>query len=409
MREILRKDFLYKVGALVIAILLWFYVTNLQNPVIEKVIAGVSVEYTGLAEGLVLDSHTETVEVRVKGPDTIINPLTAKDLKIQVNLSGTGSGEAVLPLEQHLVKVPEGAEVVSTKPQNIQVYIDSVKEKQLPVYVEYTNTVAEDYSSFEANMTPSLVVVRGGSRLLENLESARVTVDLNNATENLELSLPVQLIDKSGKIASAGNLQISPDKIQVFVPVVKNTPTKTVIIKPVIIGKPLDGYVVTRTVVEPETMKITGAAEKIDSIDHILTMPIDVSGLYANKTFLATLEMPEGVTSLFQSMVKVLVQIEEAPITKTFTDVGIRLGNKPAGLKAVLSHEKVSVTVKGARADIEKLSVNSIQAKVDLQGVDPNRGKEENITYEVKVTLPDNIQLVKVEPGTVNIKLTPET
>lgn len=398
MQELFKKDMIYKVTAILLSLVLWFYVTTLQNPVIEKTITGVTVNYTGLKEGLVMGEHSQAVDVKVKGPNSSVNLLTAKDIKVNVDLTQAKMGESSLPLDQDQVTVPAGVEVINTKPQSIHVFVDAIKEKQLPVKVEYLNAVTQGYTSYEPVVTPSIVVVRGATQLLANLEVARITVDLNKATANLVLSLPVQLLAKEDKPASHTNLEISPDKLQVFVPVVENTPTKTVIIKPILIGKPKDGFVVSRTVVEPETMKITGPADKIERIDQIITRPIDISGLQENMIIQASLETPEGVNLLYQPTAKVMVQIEEAPVTKTFTGIAITMENQPVGLKTVLNKDKVDVTVKGPRDEMAKLVESDIHALVDLNGL-----KEGTHKQEVKIALPINVQVVKVESSTVDI------
>lgn len=409
MRDFFRKNMGYKASALILALLIWFYVT--QNPVQEKTINGVAIGYTGLQAGLVVSEFTETAEIKVQGVDKIVDSLKAQDLKISIDLSKALAGETIIPLGSDMVTAPEGVEIISTKPQSIQVSIDTLKEKQLPVKVEYANKVAVGFSSFEPITTPSIVVVRGASQVLENLETARVTVDLNNATNNLELALPIQLLDKGNKVVSMDNLQISPDKVQVFVPVVREMPTKTVIIKPVLAGTPQEGYVVARTVVEPETIKLSGSTERLDQLDQILTRPIDITGMGVNKTYQTSLEIPEGVNVLYQSMVKVTVQLNEAPITRTFEEVNVTVENQPPNVQTNLSPGKVNVTVKGPRAIIEQLLMADIRVVIDLNEVNPETVKEEGISREVRVILPGtgNIQLVEVEPSTVKISFSPMT
>jgi len=397
MQELLKKDIIYKITAICLALLLWFYVTNLQNPVIEKNVQ-VPVNYIGLKEGLVMGERTQNVEVKVRGPHSSVNLLAAKDIKVNVDLTQVKIGESNIPVDQ--VTVPKGVEVISTKPQSIHLNIDAIKEKQLSVVVEYLNTVAQGYSSYESVVTPSIVVVRGANQLLASLEAAKVTVDLNKATSNLVLSLPVQLTDKSNNPVSLTNLEVSPDKLQVFVPVVQNTPTKTVIIKPVTIGRPKEGYEVSRMIVEPETMKITGPADKIERVDQILTRPIDVTGMQENMIVQAGLEAPEGVNLLYQPTAKVLIQIEAAPTTQTFTNVPITVQNGQAGLRALLSKDSVDVTVKGSQTEMSTLTQADVRALVDLSGLIQGTYRQ-----EVKIDLPANIQVVKVEPSTVDITL----
>lgn len=405
MRDIFTKNIGYKITALILALLFWFY----QNPMLEKTITGVAVGYTGLQEGLVVVDFTETADIRVQGAAKIIDPLKAQDLKVSIDLSQALEGETVIPLGTGTVTAPEGVEVIGTKPKNIQFFIDTLKERQLPVKVEYANKVAPGYSSFEPIITPSIIVVRGASQVLDKIETARVTVDLNNATDNLELALPIQLLDTEGKIVPLDKLQVSPDKVQVFVPVVRDMPTKTVIIKPVLVGTPQDGYVVARTVVEPDTMKISGSTEKLDQLDHILTRPIDITGINMNRTYQTGLDAPEGVSVLYHSMVKVTVQLDETPVTRKFEDVTLILENQPSGVQANLNPGKVNVTVKGPRAVIENLLMADIRAVIDLKGIDLETVQEEGITKEVRVILPStgNIQLMEVEPSTVEITFSP--
>lgn len=400
MQELLKKDLLFKIAAVFLALLLWFYVTNLQNPILEKTITGVQVNYGGLQEGLVLGERTQTVEVKVRGPHSAVNLLTAKDIKVNADLSKVQLGESSLPVDQ--VTVPTGVEVLATKPQSFHIYVDAIKEKQVPVKVEYLNSVSKGYTSYDAVISPSIVVVRGANQLLSNVENARVTVDLNQAATNLALSLPVQLIDKESKPVSHENMEVSPDKIQVFVPVVENTPTKTVVIKPIVTGSPREGFVVTRVVVEPETMKITGPAEIIDKIDQINTRTIDVTGRQENMIEQVGLDTPQGVSLLYQPTAKVLIQIEEAPQTKTFTDIPITLELELPEERIVLNNSMVAVTVKGSRADIENLKAEDIHALVDLKGLNEGTYKQ-----EVKIDLPANIQVVKVEPSTAEIVIKP--
>jgi len=397
LQELLKKDIVFKVAAVCLALLLWFYVTNLQNPVIEKTIS-VPVNYIGLKEGLVMSQRVPNVEVKVRGPNSSVSLLSAKDIKVTIDLTEVKIGESDIPVDQ--VTVPKGIEVISTKPQSIHIFVDAIKEKQLPVTVEYINSVAQGYSSYEPVITPSLVVVRGANQILAGLETAKVTVDLNNAASNLVLSLPVQILGKDKNPVPLENLEVSPDKLQVFVPIVKNTPTKTVIIKPVTTGKPKDGFVVARLVSEPETMKITGPADIIENIDQILTRPIDLSGLEQSTVVQTGLDIPEGVSLLYSATAKVLIQIEEAPITKTFEELPITVENQPSGYKAELSRDKVKVIVKGPREQINNLSESSVRALVDLRGLETGTYKQ-----EIKMALPTDIQVVNVEPSTVEVTL----
>lgn len=399
MHELIRKDLVYKITAVFLALLLWFYVTSLQNPTTEKSVT-VPVAYNGLKEGLITGNKTPSVDVRIKGPRSVINPLAAKDITAWVDLSQAKIGEHSFPVQ---LTLPAGVELVNYT-SNVSLLIDAILEKQLPILVKTVNEVAQGYSSFEPVLTPSRVVIRGAQQLLETVDSVQVTVDLNMTTDNLMLNLPVNIIDKSGNYVPAGTLEINPKTIQVFVPVIQNVPTKTVPIKPTLIGQPKEDWRVARVVLEPETVKISGPFEKLNNVDHVVTQPIDITGIEQNLVTQAALTTPEGVSLLYGPVVKVLIQLEEAPITKTFTELPVSVENQPAGTQVKLNPQKISATIQGSKKEMEALRAKDIKAVVDLKGLE--NGVQQ---VEVRIILPDILQVVKVEPGTLEATIAPET
>ncbi len=399
MQELLKKDLIYKIVSVLLAFLLWFFVTNLQNPTTDKLFS-VPITFINLQDGLVTGEKPENVEIRLKGPHSIINGLTANDIKATVDFGQAQIGESNFQVK---VQPPSGVEILSYEPTSITLDIDAITEKQLSLEVKKVNSVAEGYSSYEPELNTSRVVVRGPRQLLEQLETAQVVADLNQASDNLVLNLPVNIINKAGDVVPTNNLEVTPLTVQVYVPVIENIPTKTVSIRPSIIGNPKDDWQVARIILEPETVKITGPYERIMEIDHVQTQPINIAGIQENLTVQVALTPPEGVGLLYEPVVKVLVQIEEAPVTKTIPDVPIRIDNKPEGMNAVSTLEKVKVTVRGPRQEFEALKEGDIKAFVDVKDLKPG-------TYQldVKISLKDNLQVQEVDPGKVEVKITKE-
>lgn len=395
MYQLLKKDVLYKGTAVLIAVLLYFYVTNLQNPVIDKNIT-VPIVYNNLKDGLVLGERPNNVEIKVKGPHSLVNPLVANDFKALVDLGQAKVGESTFPIH---ISMPTGVDLVNIKFQSVNLFIDSIQDRQISVQARIVNTAAQGYSSFEPVLTPSIVVVRGALQQLSNLENAQVIIDLNKATENLTLNLPVELVDKNGTLVTS-SVDVNPKTIQVFVPVIQNIPTKTVSIKPVITGKPRDGWAVSRVVIEPETIKITGSYEKLMNVDQINTKEIDISNLQDNLITQVALENPEGVELLYSPSVKVLVQVEETPLSKLYTDIPISIENLPEGTKAILSKEKVDLTLKGSHQNFNGLEKDSIKVLVDLKDMVTGTHKA-----ELKIVIPKDFQVSQVEPSTVDVTI----
>ncbi len=400
MHELIKRDIAYKAVAVLLAVLLWFYVTNLQNPTIEKSLTGVPVSYYGLKEGLVIGDRPQNIEVRVKGPHSLINPLVSKDIKASVDLTQAKMGEGNFLVQ---VTLPAGVELVSYNPRSINLRVDAIQERQLGVQVKIENTVAQGYSSFEPVLTPSRVVVKGPQQLLANLDSARVTVDLNQATGNLNLNVPVNIVDKGGNLVQSHSLDINPKSIQVFIPVIKNSPTKTVPVKPVLSGKPAEGFQVARIILEPETVKITGPYDKLNLVDQVSTQPIDISGIQQNLVTQVSLSSPEGISLLYDPTVKVLIQVETAPVSKQFHEITVDKQNQQAGTKVTLNPGKISLMVRGSKEEIAKLKAEDIKALVDLAGLAPGTHQ-----LEVKVDISSNLQVLKVDPSKIEATISRE-
>lgn len=395
MYEMLRKNIPYKLLAIVLAILLWFYVTNLKNPTIEKPLT-VPVSYYNLREGLVLENLPEDVEVRVRGPHSIVNFLTSKDIKVSVDLAKAKLGEDDYFVE---VVLPSGAELVLTKPASVRLSIDEIQEKQLPIKVVTTGTVASGYSSFEPVLEPSTVLVKGARRLLEKLETAQVTVDVNQQKDNVDLNPTVTLLTKNGENVS-NKFTISPKNIQVFVPVTENKPNKTVSIKPILKGEPGEGFRVARVILDPETVKITGPYDILSQINQVVTAPIDITGIVENSATQVALVPPEGASLLYDPVVKVLVQVETAPVTKNISDLPVTVIKLKEGNKAVIKPEKVNLTLKGSKEEMAALDLSAVKVYVDLDGL--GHGTH---NLGVKVNIPNSLEVLKIEPSTVEVKI----
>lgn len=397
MYEFLKKDLIYKIAALFLAILLWFFVTNLKNPVDERTIS-VPLSYHGLKEGLVIGEKPDHLDVRLRGIRSLLNPLTEKDIKATVDLSEAKLGES-----SYLVNVttPPGIELVQIKQgYTVLLKVDAILMRQLAIQVEVLGSVADGYSSYDPVVTPSTIVVRGAKQILDRLETAQVTIDLNQAKDNLVLNPPVNLLDTDKNPVSPGNLEISPATVQVFVPVIQNIPTKTVPIKPELVGTPKEQWRVARVVLEPETVKITGPYEKLAAIDHVLTQPIDTQGIEQNLATQVGLVPPEGVSLLYEPAVKVVVHLEEAPIAKIIEGVVIEAQNQPEGVTVEINPHAVNITVQGSRKIIDTLTPENLKGVVDLKDLTPG-------TYQLEAMIkaPSDVQVTKVTPNMIDVAI----
>jgi len=395
MGDMWKDNLIYKIIAVLLAILLWLYVTADQNPPLEKTL-NLSVNYENLREDLTLTSKINVVNVKIRGDQKLINSLGLKDFKAVVDLSQVRMGEQMVPVK---IENSLGVEIVDVYPKEVMINVDKIAEKQVPVTVALLGQTAHGYSSFKASVKPSQVVIRGPENVLQTLEEARADVNLNFAQSNLVLNLPVKVQDKWGNWYGSDSLTIIPNTVEVFIPVVQDTPSKTVPVKPVFEGKPAPGYQVARILVEPETVKILGQFNKLDTIDRVQTLPVILNDIKENIVQEVDLSIPSGVTLLYGTKVKVIIQVEESAVQKSF-DVPVKVHNTKNSQKVTLAAETVKVKVEGKKDIIDKLTAQDIKAYVDVAGID--FGAHE---LEVQIDAPGDVQLLSIEPKKVKVEI----
>jgi YbbR domain-containing protein len=195
----------------------------------------------------------ETVDIILRGDERVISRLSENDLRATVDASQLTPGDHSLPVR---IANPAGTEVIDIYPKEAKITVDRVAEKQVPVTLALLGETAHGYSSFKATVKPSHIVLRGPVSILETIVEARAEVNLDSAQTNLTLNLPVKVQDKWGNFYNGNMFTLTPSTVEVFVPIVSDTPSKTVPIRVSLEGSPAVNYRVSRTIIEPETVQI---------------------------------------------------------------------------------------------------------------------------------------------------------
>src|SRR3970040_610704 len=108
-----------KLLALVVSFLLWAAYTS--EPFVEVGYV-VPLEYLNIPTRLELSGEVQThVRVYVRGRSAVLRRLSPTDLAIQVDLTGTVTGEALVRITSSQIDVPLGLEVVRIIPSEIRV------------------------------------------------------------------------------------------------------------------------------------------------------------------------------------------------------------------------------------------------------------------------------------------------
>lgn len=395
MGKIWREDIIYKIVAISLAILLWLYVTADGNSPIERSFT-LNLDYLNLSNELALVGSVETVDIILRGDERVISRLSENDLRATVDASQLTPGDHSLPVR---IANPTGTEVIDIYPKEAKITVDRVAEKQVPVTLALLGETAHGYSSFKATVKPSHIVLRGPVSILETIVEARAEVNLDSAQTNLTLNLPVKVQDKWGNFYNGNMFTLTPSTVEVFVPIVSDTPSKTVPIRVSLEGSPAVNYRVSRTIIEPETVQILGSLNALDKIDFIQARTVSVSGISENKVTEVGLIAPDGVTFSSVEKVKVIIQVEEVRKEKEF-EKNLVIRNVGENHEVILNTPTVKVQLEGLGNSIDKVTADDIEVFIDVKDLEP--GLHEVL---VQYRKPQDVGLIKIEPQKVDIEI----
>ena len=169
-------------------------------------------------------------------------------------------------------------------------------------------------------------------------------------------------------------------------------------VKPVLRGVAPEGYRVTKVTVRPETVRIKGAESRVDGITEIPTVPIDLSTTPRSGAEREVgLDFSRFGVQLDSPLPRVNVEFEALSANFRIKNVDIRVRSS---YKVRLEEKSVTVLVRADSSSLQELDRTKVFAEVDLSG--KPKGK---YTESVKVSLPDDVGLVRVVPEKVNVTL----
>lgn len=297
------KNMAGKVFALLLAIILWVYVMNEQNPPLEHT-ASVKLEVRNVPQGLYLVEAPETIEIRYRGTRSTIAGLRPQDLEAYVDAHGLQEGEHSLAVK---AVVPSALELIKVTPNTVMVHLESQLTRRLPVTPKFTGATPAGVVINKVGIIPVQATITGPRSKVEQVSAIMALAEMSGIDKDVVLEGTPRAYAKNGSVIE--DISVSPEKVQLQISVLKGAVTKTVDVKPVITGELVAGATIARIFTEPGKLEISGQAEALKAIDWIYTIPIDVAGQSADMVREVKVQLQEGIVAARGDTVKVSIRI----------------------------------------------------------------------------------------------------
>lgn len=343
-----------------------------------------------------LEELPDVTVVRYLAPSEVAGRVSNADFRAEVDLASVEPARGGAPVRVPVMvrALNPRITVLSWEPQQVDVRLDPVTERTVQVTVD-RGTVPPGLAASVPEADPSSVVVRGASSLLARVRSvvARVTVDPNAIDVDTDVALfaadefgePVQPVD------------ITPAEVHVFIEVLPSEGSRSVLITPRFTGSVALGYAVTTIEVDPLAVTVSGTLEALTQLESVPTEPIDLTGRRTDLDVEAALELPEGITAVETSVVRVALTVEPQESSRLYV-VGLALEGARGDLQYRLSVPDVLVTVGGLTTDLETLEPTALLGRLDVSGL--GLGTH---SVAVRIRPPVGLRVVEINPPNVAV------
>jgi YbbR domain-containing protein len=191
----LTRHMSWKLGALMLAILLW--VATVGEPELVTTHT-VPILYKDLKPGLLIGyDAADTVRVELRGPRSKLGPASLADLAIMLDVSDVdGTTQRTFTLSGADFHLPPGVAFLRAVPSQLRVAIARQVAKDVPVEIQIGAKPGAGYRIVAQDVSPATVRITGPENRLAVITSAQTDVlDLSGITANTAKNVNVFLAD----------------------------------------------------------------------------------------------------------------------------------------------------------------------------------------------------------------------
>lgn len=386
--------------SVVLAFGLWIIVTDAENPTRTRVLpVDLEVQPVRLEPDVAVANDLQPVRVRIRVEEDVFESLTAADFEATVDLDGLTIGGYDLPVKVEPTTSRGSLRVEEVLPNTIEVQLEQLVTKRVPVVVTPVGEPPEDYEMSLPEADIESADVSGPQDLVEQVVQATGTIAVTGRTEGIDQAVRLEPRDARGNLVQG--VSVDPALTDVTVDIDAVTYTRAVVVVPHIDRNtvPAPGYNVVGVSVDPVTVTVSGSQEYIEGATTIDTQPISVDGARADLVKVVSLDLPSGVTVIGNVNVTVTIQVSpsEGRVTLTLPVVVENLG---AGLAVAGALPNVVVTLEGPTPELLGLSGANVSASINLEGRPAGTHQ-----VNVEVSAPPGIDVGSVAPSVVEVTL----
>ena len=219
----------YMILAIACSVALWLYIDIVEAPKSTTTVYNIPVTFIGEDEladdGLMITSGKDTtVTLKLEGPRSAISQVNRNNIVISVRVDSqiNGEGHFSLYYEENLPSsVSTKLRVVERSVSTIDVDVVEMLSKSVEIKGQFVGTAVEGarISDTDFEFEQKEVTVSGERSLVEQVDHALVTLDVEDLSSTWSGDLPITLVDSEGNAVDMTNLTCDITEVYTIFPV----------------------------------------------------------------------------------------------------------------------------------------------------------------------------------------------
>ena len=270
--------------------------------------------------------------------------------------------------------------MINQSPQEIELTIVERSSKEIPVVPVYEGGVPNGFQTDKENVTldHQYINVTGPRSVIDQIDSARIYVDLENQTETIDQTYRYTLCDKKGEPVDAE--QVITDVTEVKLKLKIQRYKEINLNLNIIAG---GGATSTNTLIEMdiEKIQVSGTEQQLSKLSDNLVFDIRLGDIVYDTVKEIKIKLPEGVENLTgKDTLNVSIKFPNL-VTRTITVSNILPKNVPEGMKAEVIAKEMAVIIRGPKAQVEAMSSENLTVHVDFSAAVPGQDTYKALVY----------------------------
>lgn len=393
--------------SLLLALVLWMVVTNVENPEQTKTL---DLPVTRVNEEMIRENDKtyeviegNSVTITVRARQSVLRNLSPDDFEATAdfsNLTFTGA----IPIQITPLHYSGQVSIINGNNAVMKVVIEELASVNKMVTSRCEGSVISSKALESITVEPDMIRIEGAKTTIDSIGSVYAVVNISDLDEDTVFTVSPTIYDTSGNVLDSTDLSFSDEKLKVSV---KLQETKVVPVKWQINANAAEGYGIQSMDYSPKEVSIAGSAADLKNIGEIVLEDYNVDELTEN--YEITQDLEQIVTDMGFALVKpdtedtVKAVIKVAPyerISGTLPFESVHLKGASDQYKYSLADEDaISYTLYGVNSEIVTLDKAQLKFSADVSGLTEGLAM---ITLELetsqKVQLADEVDvLIRIE------------